>query len=100
MALVINTNMSSLIAQKALSKTQETLQNSFNRLSSGYRINSAADDAAGLGMSESQNQEIRNISAVGRPNDAPSQATEVVTSPVTDRVTISDEGRDRSRERK
>ncbi|HEX5484618.1 MAG TPA: flagellin FliC, partial [Limnobacter sp.] len=46
--LGINTNVSSLTAQMNLSKSQSSLQTSIARLSSGLRVNSAKDDAAGL----------------------------------------------------
>jgi flagellin len=48
MALVLNTNINSLFAQNALNQSQQSLQTSLQRLSSGQRINSAADDATGL----------------------------------------------------
>ena len=66
MALVINTNVSSLKAQSSLSKSQGKLQKSFERLSSGFRINSAADDAAGLAVSESLNARVRSYSVAER----------------------------------
>ena len=53
MPLYIQTNVSSMVAQSNLGKTQIALATSFARLSSGFRINSSADDAAGLGISES-----------------------------------------------
>jgi len=53
MAAVLNTNMASLYAQKNLSTAQSRLSESVQRLSSGTRINSAKDDAAGYGISES-----------------------------------------------
>ena len=48
MALVINHNLSSLTAQRNLSNTGRSLGKAFERVSSGLRVNSAADDAAGL----------------------------------------------------
>lgn len=51
MAITINTNVTSLIAQRNLSKAQSNLADSMERLSSGLRINSARDDAAGLAIS-------------------------------------------------
>ena len=59
MALVINTNVSSLIAQRNLSTNSRNLNKSLERLSSGYRINRAADDAAGLSISETLRTQIR-----------------------------------------
>ncbi len=66
MGIIINTNLGSLGAQKNLSKTQAALQQSFNRLSSGQRINSAADDAAGLAVSESMTSQVRSYTVASR----------------------------------
>jgi flagellin len=66
MALFINTNVSSLEAQKNLGYNQAQLQVSFNRLSSGLRINSAKDDAAGLAISESLKSQIRSFNVAER----------------------------------
>ena len=52
MALTINTNVASLNAQRNLAKSQGDLATSMQRLSSGLRINSAKDDAAGLAISD------------------------------------------------
>lgn len=59
MALTINTNVSSLIAQQSLNKTQDSLAQSINRLSTGQRINAAKDDAAGMAIAEGMNSQIR-----------------------------------------
>ncbi len=66
MALFIQTNLSSMQAQKNLIGNQDKLQKSFNRLSSGFRINTAADDAAGLAISESMKSQIRSYSVAER----------------------------------
>lgn len=66
MALVINTNVASLNAQKTLNRSQNALGVSFQRLSSGFRINSASDDAAGLGVSESLKARIRSFTVAER----------------------------------
>jgi flagellin len=66
MSLFIATNVASLNAQSNLAHTQISLQTSFARLSSGYRINSAADDAAGLGISDSMVAQIRSYSVAER----------------------------------
>ena len=66
MALVINTNVASLNAQKTLNRSQTALGVSFQRLSSGFRINSASDDAAGLGVSESLKARIRSFTVAER----------------------------------
>lgn len=52
MSIVINTNVSALLAQQYLTGNQAGLSQAINRLSSGYRINSAADDAAGLAVAQ------------------------------------------------
>ncbi|WP_438979458.1 flagellin N-terminal helical domain-containing protein [Polynucleobacter sp.] len=69
MPTVINTNLASLFAQNSLSNAQNSLATSVQRLSSGLRINSAKDDAAGLSISQNMqsqingtNQSIRNLS--------------------------------------
>jgi flagellin len=75
MALTIQTNVASLQAQKNLNTVQKGLQVSFNRLSSGYRINTAADDAAGLAISDSFTSQIRSYSVAERnANDGISMA--------------------------
>lgn len=75
MALVIQTNVASLQAQKNLSTAQNQLGVSFNRLSSGNRINSAKDDAAGLAISESMKNQVRSYTVAERnANDAVSMA--------------------------
>ena len=75
MPLYINTNVASLEAQRNLSSTQSTLALSFQRLSSGYRINTAADDAAGLAISESMKAQIRSFVVAERnTNNAISMA--------------------------
>ncbi|MFP6685813.1 MAG: flagellin [Polyangiaceae bacterium] len=66
MPLYINTNVASLNAQKNLNKAQSALQTSFQRLSSGFRVNSASDDAAGLGVSESLKSRIRSFKVAER----------------------------------
>jgi len=57
----VNTNMSSIFAQNNLSNTQSAMQTSLQRLSSGYRINSAADDAAGLAISQKMISQIGGL---------------------------------------
>ena len=61
MSLSINTNVHSLFAQRSLSSSQGTLGTSLERLSTGLRINSAKDDAAGLFISQKQTSDIRGI---------------------------------------
>ena len=71
MALTVNTNIASLIAQKNLNNTNNTLTKSVERLSTGLRINRAADDAAGLALSTTLKAQIRSIHQASRnANDA------------------------------
>ncbi len=75
MALYINTNVASLEAQSNLSKTQKDQATNFQRLSSGMRINSAADDAAGLAIKENLNAQVKSFSVAERnSNNAISMA--------------------------
>ena len=66
MALVINTNIASLNAQRNLATNNSQLATSVQRLSSGLRINSAKDDAAGLAISEKLQSQIASISVAVR----------------------------------
>jgi flagellin len=75
MALVINTNIGSLNAQRNLSNSQRTLNQSMQRLSSGLRINSSKDDAAGLAISDRMTSQIRGLNQAARnANDGISMA--------------------------
>ena len=75
MASVINTNIQSLTAQRNLSVSQNSLSTSMQRLSSGLRINSAKDDAAGLAISERMSTQIRGLNQAARnANDGVSLA--------------------------
>jgi flagellin len=66
MASTINTNISSLTAQRNLATSQLSLATSMQRLSSGLRINSAKDDAAGLAISERFTSQIRGVNQAAR----------------------------------
>jgi flagellin len=86
MSMTINTNISSLSAQRYLTKTQNSLAASMERLSSGLRINSAKDDAAGLGISTRLTAKISGMNqAVRNANDGISllQTAEGATQEVT-----------------
>ncbi len=75
MALTINTNVASLNAQRNLTRSQGLLNQSLERLSTGLRINSAKDDAAGLAISERFTTQIRGLNqAVRNANDGISLA--------------------------
>ena len=66
MAATINTNINSLTAQRNLTNSQSSLSSSIQRLSSGLRINSAKDDAAGLSISERFTSQIRGLNQAAR----------------------------------
>jgi flagellin len=67
----INTNLVSLNAQRHLSSSQASLATSMQRLSSGMRVNSAKDDAAGLAIAERMNTQVRGMNvAIRNANDA------------------------------
>src|SRR4051794_3685686 len=73
--LTVNTNVASLNAQRNLNASQNSLNKSLQRLSSGLRINSAADDAAGLAISEGMKSQVRSMNqAVRNANDGVSMA--------------------------
>ncbi len=87
MPQIINTNVMSLNAQRNLNKNQSALATSIQRLSSGLRINSAKDDAAGLAISERMTAQIRGLNQAARnANDAISlaQTAEGAMSTATD----------------
>jgi len=75
MASVINTNVASLNSQRNLATSQSQLNTSIQRLSSGMRINSAKDDAAGLAISDRMNSQIKGMTQATRnANDGVSMA--------------------------
>ena len=75
MASTINTNVTSLIAQRNLSNSQNSLATTMARLSSGLRVNSAKDDAAGLAIAERMSSQVRGMNvAVRNANDGISMA--------------------------
>ncbi|GAP38218.1 flagellin [Piscinibacter sakaiensis] len=87
MAQTINTNVASLNAQRNLSMSQNSLSTSMQRLSSGLRVNSAKDDAAGLAIADRMNAQVRGINvAIRNANDGISlaQTAEGALSTVTD----------------
>ena len=70
MALVVGTNVSSLTAQRALAESNVELHTAMERLSTGSKINSAADDAAGLAMTQRMTAQVRGLGmAVKNAND-------------------------------
>jgi flagellin len=87
MPSVINTNLASMFAQNALSGAQKNLSTSVQRLSSGLRINSAADDAAGLSVAQNMQSQINAINmAVRNVGDA----TNLLTTADSSLSTIQD----------
>lgn len=75
MSAFINTNVASLNAQRNLTMSQSSLNTSIQRLSSGLRINSAKDDAAGLAISERMNAQVKGMNvAIRNANDGISLA--------------------------
>ncbi|MEK6758518.1 MAG: flagellin [Deltaproteobacteria bacterium] len=77
MALVINTNIASLVAQQNLSTSNSQLKTSVQRLSSGFRVNSSADDAAGLARADQLKSQTRMIQAAMRNTNDGMSAMEV-----------------------
>jgi flagellin len=70
MGMVLNTNIGALQAQRALSESRGEMEKAMERLATGSRINSAADDAAGLAMVERMNSQIRGLTmATKNAND-------------------------------
>jgi len=70
MPSIVNTNVMSLNAQRQLNKSQTTQNQAMERLSSGLRINSAKDDAAGLGISTAMTSQVNGLNqAVRNAND-------------------------------
>ncbi len=75
MAATINTNLMSMTAQRNSSASQSALATSMQRLSSGLRVNTAKDDAAGLGIAERMNAQVKGMNvAIRNANDGVSMA--------------------------
>ena len=66
MSLVINTNVASLNAQRSLAKSGAELSTAMERLSSGKKINSAADDAAGFAIAERMTAQVRGLNMAAK----------------------------------
>ena len=87
MSLVVNTNVGSLNAQRSLTASASELKTAMERLSSGKKINSAADDAAGFAIAERMTAQIRGLNmATKNVNDGLSMIAviENATNDVTD----------------
>jgi len=86
-SLVVNTNVASMNAQRSLMASSKELQSAMERLSSGKKINSAADDAAGFAIAESMTAQVRGLSMSAKnANDALGllKVVENATNDVTD----------------
>lgn len=86
-SMVINTNIASLNSQKFLTRTNDSLTMSMERLSSGLRVNSAKDDAAGLAIADRMTSQIRGMTvAMRNANDgiSMSQTAEAGMGSITD----------------
>ena len=66
MSIVVNTNIASMNAQRSLMSSSNTLQEAMERLSTGKKINSAADDAAGFAIAESMTAQVRGLSMAAK----------------------------------
>ncbi|MDI1294272.1 MAG: flagellin FliC, partial [Methylobacter sp.] len=64
--MVINTNIAALNSQRTLNSTNNSLATSMERLSSGLRVNSAKDDAAGMAISNKMTSQIRGMTVATR----------------------------------
>ena len=87
MPQTINTNMASLNAQRNLNSSQSALATSMQRLSSGLRVNSSKDDAAGMAIADRMNAQVRGINvAIRNANDGVSlaQTAEGALATITD----------------
>ena len=86
MPLSINTNIASLTAQRAMLNSNSALETSFERLSTGKRVNSASDDAAGLAIGKDLESRVRGLNqAIRNVNDGISMVQ--ITEGTLDEVT-------------
>ena len=70
MALVVNTNVSSIASQRHLMESRREMETAMERLSSGKRINSSSDDAAGLAIATRMDSQVRGLNmAIRNAND-------------------------------
>lgn len=94
MSLVINSNTASLEAQRNIASTQYKLGLNFQRLSSGFRINTAQDDASGLAILESMRTQIRGYSIAERNANSAISMTQVAEGAVGQVISIIGRMRD------
>jgi flagellin len=88
MVMSIRTNVASLTAQRNLSMNQRTLDTSLAKLSSGYRISSAADDAAGLGVSTNLRAQMRSYAQASRNGNDGLSVVQTVESALNETANI------------
>ena len=84
MSIVVNTNIGSLNAQRSLAESSRELSTAMERLSSGKKINSAADDAAGFAIAERMTAQVRGLNmATKNANDGLAMLLPLRTQPTT-----------------
>lgn len=83
MSIVINTNMGVLSAQNSMNKAINSLNNSLKRLSTGYKINSAKDDAAGYYIATNINSQIRGLNVAKQNTQIAGNALNIATGDLT-----------------
>ena len=89
MTLTVFTNVASINTQRQLGKVTNNLEKSFERLSSGLRINSAADDAAGLAITERMEAQVRGMDQARRNSADAVSLCLLYTSPSPRDATLS-----------
>jgi flagellin-like hook-associated protein FlgL len=94
--LSVNTNMAALNAYRNLNTTQNSLNKSLERLSSGYRINSAADDAAGLAISEGLRSQIGGLTQAVRNTQDGTSVVQTAEGALSETTSILQRMRDLS----
>ena len=94
MTISVNTNLAALNAYQNLSKTQDAMNQSMERLSSGYRINSAADDAAGLAISTGMGSQISGMNVALRNTQDGISVIQTASGALTETTAILQRMRD------
>lgn len=94
MPLIINTNVSSLEAQRNIATTQQRLGLNFQRLSSGFRINTAADDASGIAILESMRMQVRGFAIAERNANSAVSMTQVAEGAIGQIISLIGRMRD------
>lgn len=89
MGLVVNTNVTALIMQRNLAKTTTEIGTYMERLSTGFRVNSATDDAAGLALSESLESQISASNSVIRDADIAVEAASLTRTQILQQASAS-----------